>query len=61
MNADKIIVLDKGRLVAQGTHAELIQHSLVYKEIFDSQLGDGNHTLQDLLGKKRLKGAAANG
>ena len=61
LNADKIIVLDKGRLVAQGTHAELIQHSLVYKEIFDSQLGDGNHTLQDLLGKKRLKGAAANG
>ena len=61
LNADKIIVLDKGRLVAQGTHAELIQHSSVYKEIFDSQLGDGNHTLQDLLGKKRLKGAAANG
>ena len=61
LNADKIIVLDKGRLVAQGTHAELIQHSLVYKEIFDSQLGDGNHTLQDLLGTKRLKGAAANG
>jgi ATP-binding cassette subfamily B protein len=61
LNADKIIVLDRGRLVAQGTHAELIQNSPVYKEIFDSQLGDGNHTLQDLLGERKLKGAAANG
>jgi ATP-binding cassette, subfamily B, multidrug efflux pump len=41
LNADKILVLDKGRLVAQGTHKELMQTSSVYREIYDSQLGDG--------------------
>ncbi|MDK2982096.1 MAG: ATP-binding cassette, subfamily multidrug efflux pump [Chloroflexota bacterium] len=61
LDADQIVVLDKGRLVAQGTHAELIRNSPVYKEIFDSQLGDGNRTLQELLGNRKMKGAAANG
>jgi ATP-binding cassette subfamily B protein len=41
LNADKIIVLDKGEIVAEGTHAELIESSPVYREIYDSQLGDG--------------------
>ena len=41
LNADKIIVLDKGRIVAEGTHAELIATSPVYQEIFASQLGGG--------------------
>jgi ATP-binding cassette, subfamily B, multidrug efflux pump len=42
LKADKIIVLDKGQIVAEGTHAELMQTSPIYREIFDSQLGDGN-------------------
>ena len=40
-NADKIIVIDKGSLAAQGTHAELMQSSPIYREIYDSQLGEG--------------------
>jgi len=41
LNADKILVLDKGRIVAEGTHKELIASSSIYKEIYDSQLGAG--------------------
>jgi ATP-binding cassette subfamily B protein len=39
LNADKIIVLDKGRIVGQGSHAFLMESSTVYREIYDSQLG----------------------
>jgi len=39
LNADKIIVLDKGRIVGQGSHALLMQSCAVYREIYDSQLG----------------------
>ena len=39
LNADKILVLEKGRIAAEGTHAELIKTSPIYKEIYDSQLG----------------------
>ena len=41
LNADKILVLEKGKVVAEGTHAELIDCSEIYKEIYDSQLGAG--------------------
>ena len=39
LNADKIIVLDKGRIVGEGRHAQLMQSCNVYREIYDSQLG----------------------
>lgn len=39
LNADKIIVLDEGRIVAEGKHMELLKTSPIYKEIYDSQLG----------------------
>jgi len=41
LHADKIIVVDEGQIVAQGTHSELMQTSPVYQEIYASQLGDG--------------------
>jgi ATP-binding cassette, subfamily B, multidrug efflux pump len=41
LNADKILVLDKGRLAAEGSHTELIKTSRIYQEIFASQLGSG--------------------
>ncbi len=37
-NADQIIVLDKGRIAARGTHEELIESSPLYAEIYTSQL-----------------------
>lgn len=40
MDADKIIVMDRGRIVAQGTHADLMRKSEVYQEIASSQLSD---------------------
>lgn len=38
LNADLILVLDKGRLVAQGTHETLIRESEIYADIYCSQL-----------------------
>jgi ATP-binding cassette, subfamily B, multidrug efflux pump len=37
--ADKILVLDKGRIAALGSHQELIHTSPIYQEIYRSQLG----------------------
>ena len=41
LNADKILVLDDGQIVAEGTHSELLASSPIYREIYESQLGDG--------------------
>jgi ATP-binding cassette, subfamily B, multidrug efflux pump len=38
VNADQILVLDKGQLVARGTHEELLESSPIYAEIYHSQL-----------------------
>ncbi len=38
MNADKIIVLDEGKIVGTGTHEELMENCEVYKQIALSQL-----------------------
>jgi ATP-binding cassette, subfamily B, multidrug efflux pump len=38
MSADKILVLDKGRVVAQGKHADLMENEPIYAEIYNSQI-----------------------
>jgi ATP-binding cassette subfamily B protein len=38
VSADQILLIDEGRLVAQGTHAELLESSETYREIVASQL-----------------------
>lgn len=40
MDADRIIVLDKGRIVGMGRHKELMDSSVVYREIVSSQLSE---------------------
>lgn len=40
MNADKIIVLDEGRIVGQGTHEKLMESCAIYREIASSQLSE---------------------
>ncbi|MEP7199678.1 MAG: ABC transporter ATP-binding protein, partial [Chloroflexota bacterium] len=40
VNADQILVLDRGQIVARGTHEELLDSSEIYAEIYTSQLMD---------------------
>ncbi|MBN1994308.1 MAG: ABC transporter ATP-binding protein [Anaerolineae bacterium] len=42
LNADQIFILDSGRIVARGTHQQLMQISPIYQEIYHSQLGEHN-------------------
>lgn len=39
MEADRIIILDSGKIVDIGTHNELLQQSEIYKELYQQQLG----------------------
>lgn len=39
-NADKIIVMDHGRIVEQGSHQELLRHNGMYKQLYEIQFAD---------------------
>ncbi|RDC48829.1 ABC transporter ATP-binding protein, partial [Acinetobacter sp. RIT592] len=39
VKADRILVLDEGKLVGEGTHEELVANNQVYQEIFETQKG----------------------
>ena len=41
-DADRILVLDEGRVSAFGTHEELLKTSAIYREVWESQTGNGN-------------------
>jgi ATP-binding cassette subfamily B multidrug efflux pump len=41
LKADKIIIIERGRIAAEGTHRQLIKSSPIYQEIYASQLGNG--------------------
>jgi ATP-binding cassette subfamily B protein len=57
LRADQIAVLEHGRVLAQGRHEELMQTSPVYREIYQSQLGDGfNLERQTATGKAHADG-----
>lgn len=55
MNADKIIVLDEGKIVGIGNHNELLKSNSVYQEIASSQLSDAELKDHKALIKKPLK------
>jgi len=40
LNSDKIIILDNGRVIDQGTHAQLLARNAIYQDIYASQMGD---------------------
>lgn len=43
-DADLILVLENGKVVGQGTHAELKQTNKTYREIIESQIKEGDQT-----------------
>jgi ATP-binding cassette subfamily B protein len=47
LNADQILVLDKGKVVARGVHEELMERSEIYADIYHSQL-IGDTDLEEL-------------
>ena len=40
-NADRILVLDGGTIANIGTHTELLKHSEIYRDIYNSQMKEG--------------------
>jgi ATP-binding cassette subfamily B protein len=58
LKANRIFLLERGRITAEGTHAELMAKSPIYREIYKSQLGGG---LEDEAGRLDRKDALAHG
>ena len=42
-DADKIVILDDGRVHVVGTHEELLATDPIYQELYESQIGSGIH------------------
>ena len=42
MHADRILVLEDGKIAEDGTHEELLRSSVIYREIYDSQFKGGS-------------------
>ena len=50
VNADQILVLDKGEVVARGRHTDLLENSPIYAEIYNSQLVDDAAEVEAVVG-----------
>ncbi|MDE5729421.1 MAG: ABC transporter ATP-binding protein/permease [Clostridia bacterium] len=50
-DADKIIVLDKGKISGEGTHDELIKSNAIYREVYESQVKGGEEQPAESLTK----------
>ncbi len=59
MNADRILVIDDGAILGNGTHEELMKSCPVYKEIADSQIGTGTAEERSFAGRVRGKQSTA--
>ncbi len=55
-DAHKIIILDHGRIVGQGSHAELVENNSVYNEIFQIQLPNGEGLGPKVYGRPQIGG-----
>ena len=51
-NADLILVLDRGRIAAQGKHEDLMEDSAIYAEIYASQLVEDAHVDEQIANSK---------
>ena len=61
MRADQIVVLDHGRVVQRGTHAELLQQDGLYRQIFDLELKDQEEALGHAVASRRSDVATVRG
>ena len=52
MDADKIIVMDDGKINGFGTHEELLASNEIYRDVYESQTGDGNGDFDSVDGKE---------
>lgn len=46
VKADKILVLDQGQLIGEGTHAELVANNAIYREIYETQKREGGRLMK---------------
>jgi ATP-binding cassette subfamily B protein len=61
MNADQILVLEKGRIVQRGTHDELLAQDGFYRKIYDLQARIESELEQDLAGVVASSAPSGNG
>jgi len=55
LNADQILVLDRGRVVARGTHEQLMEESEIYADIYQSQLLGTSDTQEEPVGELSIE------